>query len=123
MLGFLIDEQLPRSLARDIVGAGWVGVHVVDVGLQGHADDRVLRYAIEGDLVLITCDMGFADIRRFPIGTRSGILVGRFPDELSIDARKRILLDAIRSLDLRRIPGNLVVIEPGSVRIRRGPAV
>lgn len=123
MLGFLIDEQLPRSLARDIVAVGLVAVHVVDAGLRGQPDDRILLYASDGRLALITCDMGFADLRRFPIGAHAGILVGRFPDELSIDARKRILLEAIRSLDLRLASGSLLVIEPGSVRIRRSPAV
>lgn len=38
MASFLIDEDLPRSIARGVVANGADAVHVIDVGLRGTAD-------------------------------------------------------------------------------------
>jgi len=46
MRGFLVDEDLPRSLAAALTAAGLEAVHVVDAGLRGQSDTQVLAEAI-----------------------------------------------------------------------------
>jgi hypothetical protein len=65
-----------------------------------------------------TGDLGFANSLRYPLRGHPGILVARFPNEMSPDKLNRILIDAIESTQ-EDLPGNLTIIEPDRVRIRR----
>ena len=119
MAGFLIDEDLPRSLARALQEAGVSAEDVRDAGLRGKPDVEVLEYAVSKGLALVSEDMGFANILRFPVGTHSGIVVARFPSELSTTALNREIVGVLSSLAVEEIDGSLIIIEPGKIRIRR----
>ena len=117
---FLVDEDLPRSLARELRTSGADARDVRDVGLRGKADRAVFEFAVANHLVLLTADLGFANILRFPPGSHAGIAVARFPDELptsAMNASIRAALDGISDEDLA---GSLLIIEAGRIRLRRG---
>jgi len=120
---FLIDEDLPRSLARLLREAGFSVEDVRDVGLRGRSDDDVFRYATSNSLTLLTGDLGFANILRFPLGTHSGIIVARFPNELPAARLDQVILEGLRSLSDEGFPGSLAILEPGRVRLRRSAAL
>ena len=119
MGAFLVDENLPRSLVRDLVVAGHQAVHVRDVGLHGRPDEDVVAYAAGKGLALTTCDKGIANSRRFPPGSHKGIIVGRVSDELTIDAKKAIFLHAVEALSSEELDGNLIIVSVSAIRIRR----
>jgi len=48
----------------------------------------------------------------------SGIIIARFPNEMSTDKLNEILVDAITSVQ-DELPGNLTIIEPDRIRMRR----
>jgi predicted nuclease of predicted toxin-antitoxin system len=52
MLNFLVDEDLPRSLPQRLRLTGFAAEDVREVGLRGHTDDEVLRYAVAHGLTL-----------------------------------------------------------------------
>jgi predicted nuclease of predicted toxin-antitoxin system len=52
---------------------------VRDVGLRGQGGDAVFGYAQSKGLVLVTADLGFANVLRYPVGAHCGIVVARFP--------------------------------------------
>ena len=79
----LVDEDLPRSLVQFLRDAGIEAQHVVDLGLRGRSDDEIFDHALAGRLTLLSADMGFGNILRYPLGSHSGIVVARFPNELS----------------------------------------
>jgi predicted nuclease of predicted toxin-antitoxin system len=119
---FVVDEALPRSLAEAIRSAGHEAVHIREIGLQGSSDTVVFDYAQRQGAVLVTPDLEFGDIREFPPGQHCGIVLLRMP---RVSAPPRLAAEVVRLLrgvtepDLK---GNLVIIEPGHVRIRRsGP--
>ncbi len=57
---FLVDAQLPPSLARLLSQHGHEALHVTDIG-PGDATDHVLwRYALDEGAVLITKDEDFS---------------------------------------------------------------
>jgi predicted nuclease of predicted toxin-antitoxin system len=66
---FLVDEDLPRSLARMMLDAGLEAQDVRDVGLRGRHDDAVLDHARTNKQVLVTGDLGFGNLLRFPFGS------------------------------------------------------
>jgi predicted nuclease of predicted toxin-antitoxin system len=98
VLRFLVDENLPRTLARDLVSAGYEATHARDVGLGGRPDRDLYDYAVAHNSIIVTCDLGFADQRRFPTG-HSGIVLVRLPDDTPIDKRRHRVLSVLSSFD------------------------
>ncbi|HEV8310219.1 MAG TPA: DUF5615 family PIN-like protein [Methylomirabilota bacterium] len=114
-----MDEDLPRSLVTTFREAGIYAEDIRDVGLRGSSDDEVLRYATSRGLVLLTADLGFGNILRFPLGSHAGVVVARLPNDVLTATLNRTVLAAIQSLSDQEISGNLIVLEPGRIRLRR----
>jgi predicted nuclease of predicted toxin-antitoxin system len=122
MSRFLVDEDMPRSTANALRGAGYVAEDVRDVGLRGHSDADVYAYAQRTGAALITCDKGFANVVVFPVGSHAGLIVVRIPDEVAPAELNRMLLDAVSQLGSDPLAGCLVIVEIGRIRIRRPQA-
>jgi predicted nuclease of predicted toxin-antitoxin system len=60
---FLIDAQLPPSLARQISAAGHPATHVADVGLIAAPDNLIWSHAASTGAVLVTKDEDFVMMR------------------------------------------------------------
>ena len=121
MPGFLIDEDLPRSLATLLRSAGLEVTDIRDAGLRGASDAEVLSHARSRRFTLLTADLDFANLLRFPLGSHDGIIVARFPNETPVEALNQAIVRSIQSLRKEDIGGNLVIIEPGRVRVRSKP--
>ncbi len=115
----VIDEDLPRSFASVLASSGFHAFDIRDHGLRGTTDITIFRFAQSKNAVLFTADLGFANIFTFPLGKHFGICVLRFPNELSVTSiyrEVRRLMKKLRSSDYR---GNLIILSPGKIRIRR----
>ncbi len=84
MASFLIDEDLPVSLAVRLRQKGHETFHVIELGRRGAPDPLVFQLAQEHSAVLVSRDLGFANILQYPLGSHQGIVVARFPSELRI---------------------------------------
>ena len=60
---FVIDQQLPATLARWFEDRGFEAVHVRDLGMRAAPDPAIWRYAVEHAACVVTKDEDFA-IRR-----------------------------------------------------------
>lgn len=109
------DLSLPPALRE----AGHDAVDLRDAGLRGAADEHILQRARDEQRALLTFDLGFASVLRYPTGAHTGILVGRMPDTMIAKARVSAIVLAIGALSGVNLSGALVIIEPGRVRIRR----
>ena len=67
---FLVDEQLPPSLAAAIARFGHEAVHVRDAPGRGCSDKTIAAFAVEGDWVVVTKDSDFAAMRGLSVGLR-----------------------------------------------------
>ena len=80
-----------------------------------------MEYAIQHELTVLTGDVGFANLLRFPLESHHGVVVARFANELSaplvVDGITNLLI-AIRHYVLAHV---LVILEPGRIRIRTQP--
>ena len=117
ILRFLIDEDVPRSTTRVLRDAGFDVINVHEAGLQGKRDDKVFEYAQSENRLLITCDMDFSNILKFPPSKNHGILVVRVPDSEPIDVFNREVLNAVRGVGENLIH-HLAIVEIGKVRLR-----
>jgi hypothetical protein len=68
---------------------------------------------------IVSGDLGLGNLMRFPLGTHHGIVVARFPNNWPVGALNAAIMAGLRGLTDEEIAGNLVVIEPGRVRVRR----
>jgi predicted nuclease of predicted toxin-antitoxin system len=118
----LIDEDLPRSLAPLLRSAGHDVFDVRDIGLRGRPDQDVFLEAQQRGAVLVSGDRGFANIVSHPPGSHAGIVIAHFPTEMPTAVLNQQVLGALESLGEGEVAGNLVMVEPARIRIRRARA-
>ena len=119
MIRFLLDADLPRSATLLLRSRGYEAADIRDLGLGNASDDTVYRYAVAHSYVLVTADKGFTSVLRFPPGTHPGIIVLRFPPHAPADKKIRIVSRWIVPLQEHDVTGNLLIVEPRGIRIRR----
>ena len=112
-----LDENLPTALAELFRTSGHDAMTVADEALGGSKDPEVLRVAISENRLLVTFDLDFADVRRYPIGSHAGIVVFRLHDQrwAVLEQPARRLVD---SGLLSRLQGGLAIVDESRVRIR-----
>lgn len=112
-----LDENLPTALTELLRAAGHDVRTVADEALSGSADPKVLHVAASESRMLMTFDLNFADIRRYPIGSHAGIVVFRLHDQ-----RWAVLEKPARQLVetglLDRLQGGLAIVDESRIRIR-----
>lgn len=114
---FLVDENLPRSLAPRLRAAGFQARDVRDLGLRGAPDTEIFEFALTHGLVLLTSDLGFGlMLRSRP--EAPGVVLARLPNEWTAWAVNELLEKSLSNLP-DYSPGTLVVIEPERIRVRR----
>lgn len=117
MARFLVDEDLPRSVARELVAVGHDAVDLRDLGLRGSSDADVHARALETERALVTADVELANPFRYE--PRTGTVLARFPNSVpAIELSRRIAL-ALEDIQAVDLVGATVVVEPGRLRIRR----
>jgi predicted nuclease of predicted toxin-antitoxin system len=116
---FLLDANMPRSSMAVMESRGHMAEHVSDVGL-GHADDSTLfRRARVSNAVLVTRDLDFADIRRYPPAEHAGIIVVRVPDDWGASRITGLLGSFLDMTGLvAQMPGHLAILDPRQARFR-----
>jgi predicted nuclease of predicted toxin-antitoxin system len=115
---FLVDENLPRSLAPRLRKVGLEVRDVRDEGLRGRPDPEILEFAVSHGLILITSDLGFGSLlRSFP--SCRGLVIARLPDDWPASAIDDAVERALVRLSEQDLSASLIVIEPDRIRRRR----
>jgi predicted nuclease of predicted toxin-antitoxin system len=104
-----LDENLPHDLT-DELGRRGDDVHTV-----------VVVAASDEGRMLLTLDRGIGDLRRYPPGSHSGIVVLR-PATQDPDTILALVERLVRAHSLEDLHGCVVVVEPQPIRIRRPEA-
>ncbi|MEE9297034.1 MAG: DUF5615 family PIN-like protein [Phycisphaerae bacterium] len=115
----VIDEDMPRSLGPCLDAAGHQVFDVRDHDLRGQSDQEVFRFAQQQEAVLITEDLGFGNLLRFPIGRHHGIVVGRFPSTIPCKTIVSEVVELFNKVTPADVAGALIIVSPGQIRVRR----
>jgi predicted nuclease of predicted toxin-antitoxin system len=112
-----VDENLPAGLA-ELLRAANHDVATVPEEALGGAKDPILRAAVtKEDRLLMTFDVGFGDIRKYPLGSHAGIVVFRLTDQrwrAMEEPARRFLESGL----LERLRGGLAVVTESRIRTR-----
>lgn len=114
---FKVDENLPREVQVRLRDAGHDAETVPDEQLIGHPDSAILDVCLSEDRILVTLDLDFSDIRRYPPASHRGVWVLR-PQTQSISDSIAVLRGALTLLASEPTSQRLWIVEPGRVRIR-----
>ena len=63
--------------------------------------------------------MGFGNILHFPLGHHFGIVIAHFPNEMTTNEINRKVVERFRELTEDDFKGNLIIIEPDKIRIKK----
>ena len=113
---FKLDENLGRQAIDLFLEAGHDIATVAEQELQGVADNHLISVCRDEARGLVTLDLDFSNVLRFPPELYMGIAVLRVtsPVELSgIQERVRVLLEGAKGEDLS---GRLWIVEADRIR-------
>lgn len=74
---FKTDENLPQELAQLLRDAGWDCLSAQEQRLGGATDARIAQVCREEGRILLTLDVGFANIQAYPPSDHPGFIVFR----------------------------------------------
>jgi hypothetical protein len=114
---FKIDENLPIELAGLLQNEGYDASTIYSESLKGAKDPTVIAVCQQEQRVLITLDLDFADIHRYPPHDYAGIIVLRVyrQDKPYLMSFFQKLIPEISQHPLK---GHLWIAEEGKLRIR-----
>lgn len=116
-----LDENLSIYLKEPASNLGHDVTTAAEENLLGKPDEVVTAEAFREGRMLLTLDVGIADLRRFPPGTHPGIVVFR-PRTLGAAGATEFVLAFLKQVSLDDCTGCIVVVDPERVRIRKPPA-
>ena len=88
-----------------------------DENLLSRPDTEIARAAKDENRMVLTLDVEFADLRKYPPGSHPGVVLFR-PLSLSPLSVNSFISDFIRLTDLEKLAGCVAVVDPVYVRIR-----
>jgi predicted nuclease of predicted toxin-antitoxin system len=91
---------------------------VVDEGLKSADDAIIAAAARQNGRMLFTLDRGLGDMRSYAPGEHPGIVVFR-PRLSGPGTVNAFVEEFVRTQNLEKMAGCLVIVEPGKVRVRR----
>ena len=110
---------MPRSTGTILKEQGYDVKDVRDHGLRGAEDEEIYEFAKREGAVILTGDRGFGNIIRFALGDHYGIVIAHFPGGMTTAEINRQLLQRIKDIPEGDFKGNLIIIEPSTVRIKK----
>jgi predicted nuclease of predicted toxin-antitoxin system len=112
-----LDENLSRHLKPVLIKLQHDVSTAADENLLSRPDTEIARAALREGRMLLTLDVEFADLRKYPPGSHPGIILFR-PHSLGPLSVNRFIADFIRFTDLNRLAACVAVVDPIHVRVR-----
>ena len=115
-----LDENLSRHLKDSLTLLGHDVTTTADEGLLSQSDVIVAAEAEREGRILLTLDIEFAALRKYPPGRHPGIILFR-PRDLGPLAVNHFVEQFIGRTDLERLRGCVVVVDATKMRVRQPP--
>jgi predicted nuclease of predicted toxin-antitoxin system len=116
---FKLDENFGRRTQHIFEEAGHDVRTVRQESLQGASDQRLYEVCCQEQRCLVTLDLDFADVTRFPPDNSGGIAVIRLPRNPSLPLLEELAQQVIQTLRRMSIEGELWIVEIGRVRVHQ----
>ncbi len=113
-----LDENVPQDAVEYLRLAGLDVTSVLEQGLAGADDPRIYGVCQEEDRVLITLDVGFADLLTYPPRQSAGVVVLRLKRQGrdAVMGALRAIVEHLRHGDVRC---RLWIVDEHRIRVRQ----
>ena len=112
-----LDENLSRHLKPVLTALGHDVLTTADENLLSRPDTEIAGAAKHENRMVLTLDIEFADLRKYPPGSHPGVILFR-PLSLSPLSVNKFITDFMRRTDLEKLAACVAVVDPVHVRIR-----
>ena len=116
---FKLDENFGTRTQHIFRDAGHDVATVREEELQGSTDLRIYEVCRSENRCLVTLDLDFADVIRFPPERTAGIAVIRVPQNPSLGLLEQLIQQFLAALTQTQINHQFWIIEIGRMRIHQ----
>ncbi len=116
---FKLDENFGTRTQNLFRTAGHDVETVKEEGLQGCSDNQLYQKCCEENRCLVSLDLDFTDVTRFPPYKTAGIVVIRIPKNPSLALLEKLIRQFLKSLSKMSVEKSLWIVEPGRIRIHQ----
>lgn len=116
---FKLDENFGTRTQSVFRAAGHEVKTVRDQGPQGAADAVLYETCCFEKYCLVTLDLDFSDVLRFPPARSAGVAIIWIPKNPTLDLLERLIREFLSALTHSPIAGNLWIVEPGRIRMHQ----
>lgn len=116
---FKLDENFGTRTQQLFRAAGHDVLTVHDQGLHSCPDEHLYKVCCGEHRCLVTLDLDFADVTRFPPEKSDGIVVIRVPKNPSILLLEKLISQFLQSLSNMSVENRLWIVEVGRIRIHQ----
>ncbi len=116
---FKLDENFGTLTQQLFRQAGHNVQTVREEELQGSSDQQLYKVCCEGQRCLVTLDIDFADVIRFPPNQAGGIVVIRVPRNPSLHLLEGLISQFLQILSQKSVEKQLWIVEVGRIRIHQ----
>ncbi|MEW6183331.1 MAG: DUF5615 family PIN-like protein [Bacillota bacterium] len=118
---FKLDENLGRQVQQLFRDAGHEVETVWDEGLQGSSDQTIYNTCYAENRCLVTFDLDFSNVIRFPPGKTGGIVIFRLPQNPKLSLLENLVRQFLRKIKQLPVDKQLWIVEPARIRIHERP--
>jgi len=119
---FKLDENFGTRTQGLFLAAGHDVSTVHDQELCGCPDQRLFEICGRESRCLVTMDIDFGDVTRFPPDRGAGVVVLRLPRNPTLPILESLIDSFLRALGERSLAGRLWMVEPGRIRVHQTEA-
>lgn len=116
---FKLDENFGTSTQSIFQEAGHDVHTVYQEQLQGAVDQKIYQVCQEEQRCLVTLDLDFANVIRFPPNRTQGIVVIRMPKNPGITTLKQLVRQFLGALQAMPIDKGLWIVEMDRIRVHQ----
>ena len=118
---FLIDECVLMETTLLLRDNGFSVVTIQELGKESAANGAVIEMATQQKAILITTDIGIANIKRYPIHSHRGVILLRPRDETpqAIAEVHSVLLKVLKEVPIPELTHFVITIDRKRYRIRK----
>jgi predicted nuclease of predicted toxin-antitoxin system len=118
-MNFKLDENFgERTIA--LFRQNHHGVETVrSQGMSGDSDENLFEVCVRESRCLVTLDLDFADVLRFPPAKCAGVVVIRVPRNPSLILLEQLVSAFLRGLQTEQLVGRLWIVESNRIRVHQ----
>ena len=118
-MNFKLDENFGTRTQHLFRESGHTVQTVRDQNLQGAPDSQLYDVCCAENYCMVTLDLDFCDVTRFPPSHGAGIVVIRIPKTPTLQLLEKLVSQFLNAIKTSPLKKELWVVEVGRIRIHQ----